>query len=691
MSMSIIFLFLVLVLLNYYALCLKIKLNSLELYNSVSLRTQGGVNDQLIMHLVLNGPFSILAGLISLETSINFRSIVAKQCFWMTSETVLSIFKEFHRGELTDKQFNDVLSADCISKWRSIVFQDLSKLGMLRMLPVNPLESKHFLPNRVSVNDLMEMIESAWSSPVQRKRMIWNRWTSSLTTKQFAIVARHPLWKRTAAWQIITFRNYLTIKESDVMLKTNLVYLVGLEHESESSLQSFSIGELIQRSYTLISFVKLAEIDHKKTSSASDHLSVAIFQSIISEIVKNFLRINKRIKEIDVDTSTRLFRLFGQVIEEIKQNQQDPNEIFRNFLRDLKGVELGDWLIEIFCILFNQIRSINEENLTIFMKEFFARNPSIDSIRFLLRLFEENSIHVGNFLLKEYMEKRTKDLKLIYKSASRVLLPPDLIHSIPLKARIYQNLKNRNVEFRRLPSSSFKLDKLKVENELEMFLEMVGIFAWNHFNLNLLIVYRDVDSLRKLIGFHSLLEIYFKTFLKLELFHYKTGSAESRSQSHRPIIRILPVFPVALWYQLGHLMSRAILLRIEIPFIIDFDFFKEAFNPDGSSESVVFLEMQKIFEESTDLMKGLFDKLEKTREDWDDSNIIKKLKSLFHELETIKHSSTDTIDTITETTNCRESIKQGFKSFANGLRSGMNFDDFTIDEAYSIIFTINHI
>lgn len=671
--------------------CLKIKLSSTEIVKAVNSRKAEWIEvEVLIEHLILSGPYSVLGGLIGLETSIDFRKIVVEKCCFMRKEIILNIFEEFNNGEMSEEQFRNVLSADCIAKWHTKVFRDLSDLEMIKMLPVNPLESKDFPANRMPEKDFMKLLESAWNSE-KRESIIWNRWTSTIMPGQYPAIFNDPLWRTTTLWQSVNFRNFLTIKETQTVPRRNLIHFIGLK--AEMNLESFSIEELIHRCYTLISFVKLGEIEAGKVSE-TDHLSKGISQAIVAEIVKLFARINSRIREIDEQTAERVYNLFDYIVSEPSiQQQTDPNDFFVNFLDDSSSIEFGDRLLEIICILIKQIDLIKPDNLVQFLAEFFKRKPSIDSVVFLLRFFKEN-IKFSNEEIssawREHLTANPKYLIEIYKSpTAKKYLPSGLFHVIPLKKRYYQNLKNRFIYFQRRPGATFELElpNNRLINDLAKFLEFVAMFAWYNVNINQLIIIKDIKMMYRTVTFEPVLDLYFRLFMKQKQF-YSVKSTEGS----RPVIRILPLFPVELWYQLGHLITRAVLLRMKLPFIIDFEFFEAALNPDESRSGVVS-EITAIVEKSTDFLRDLYIELNNERYLWTEYTLDSKLKFLYHDLESVRlygnsQRSESEPSPETEDLMYSESIKQGLNSFANGLRSGMNIADFTIEEAHKLIFHI---
>ena len=667
---------------------LKIQLYSFDLFKCVNTRKAQWIDEELIGLLSMKGPYSLLGSLIGLETSADFRSTAVTKCVSMSSETVLNVFKEFEDGEMTEDQFKNVLSADCVSKWLPSVFKDLSELGMIKMLPVNPLENKNLQVYRMPENDLMELLDLGFNS-ADREKIIWNRWTNSYKPSQYPNIINHPIWTRSFVWQTINFRNYFFIKESDITQRTLLIEFIGLNHQARH--QIVTIEELIQRAYILISFVKLTEIEFKSTKS-SNYLQKGLFKSFVSEIMKYFVKLNVKIKNIDDSSAARIGKLLDYVIAEpTGRKEQNPNEFFINFLNDSKGIEFGDLLLNIFCILFDQIEFITIENLKSFLKEFFERRPSIDSVIFVLRLFKDNLKEwkdQANSLLFEYLHDNMKYVMAIYKS-SKLLLPNEIIQLVPLKIRYYENLKNRNVLFRRRPCASFELQTLgnQFVNDLGKFLEIVSMFAWYHVNLNQLIFYKDFSNEFKTFNLQFILQLYFRLFLKQRFLYELIGL-----HGTRPIIRILPLFPVELWYQLGHLLTRAILLKIPIPFIIDFEFFKAAFDPSQSESAIVSI--QTVVEKSTGLLRELYTQMDADRRDWNNEKLKSKLDDLYQDLEGLRLFSESASRGCEFKTaehpnlNARELIKHGLTTFAKGIKSGMNFDDFTIEETYNLIFYI---
>lgn len=154
----------------------------------------------------------------------------------------------------------------------------------------------------------------------------------------------------------------------------------------------------------------------------------------------------------------------------------------------------------------------------------------------------------------------------------------------------------------------------------------------------------------------------------------------------------MPLFPVELWYQLGHLLTRAVLLRVKLPFIIDFEFFEASLNSD-KSKSDVLSEITAIIEKSTDLLRDLYILLNKERYLWTEYTLDSKLKFLYHDLEAVRlygdsQGSESELSPVSVDLMYSESIKQGLNSFANGIRSGMNIADFTTEEAHKLIFHI---
>ena len=80
-----------------FTISLKIKLSSLKILKLSNLKRPDWIDDEVfIEYLTLEGPYKLLGSLIGLETSINFRSIAVSKCFYMNSEIILDIFKEFN-------------------------------------------------------------------------------------------------------------------------------------------------------------------------------------------------------------------------------------------------------------------------------------------------------------------------------------------------------------------------------------------------------------------------------------------------------------------------------------------------------------------------------------------------------------------------------------------------------------------
>ena len=204
--------------------------------------------------------------------------------------------------------------------------------------------------------------------------------------------------------------------------------------------------------------------------------------------------------------------------------------------------------------------------------------------------------------------------------------------------------------------------------------------------------------------------------LKQELFYEIQGHD---SIDGRPIIRILPVFPVEMWHQIGHLMNRAVLLNIKIAFILEKNFFKSILEPDMELISQMAL---KIELEPDQNLKSIYTSL-KADSYLYPSNIYAKLMKLCSKIERLRlpknprgflstrsfelpstlfsstldqspkillrrHSIEDLsqLATTSQLVPAYELLRKGLKSFEKGLSSGMNVRDFTVEELYKIIF-----
>lgn len=679
---------------NTTIFCLKIKIEALKLIKSSTRRTEV---TSLIGHLRSYGPHHLLAELLNLET-IDFKTAANSKCTYMTLSEIVDIIQEYDEGSLTFDQYKAILSADCASKWSHNVLNELAQLKLYDRLPSNFLESREFNANRMHSDIFIEILSRAFTSK-NREMIIWNQWTSTISFKDAKHFYCNRLWesKSKSLWQTINFRNFDNIQDKDIIERMLLARFIGLKGEN---LESFSLKELISRFYTLLSFIKLWDIDYSKVvlPSISDggYMKIRNIKNSVREIIELIARIQTRIQELDGITHMRLEGLLIFTLNANEDKEPDEgkvNEFLINFVRDSENIEIGDWLLGIFCILNDVLDLISYENMKKFLSLFFSLRPSIDSIIFTFKLLREKwrLRDKIDHLFYKFLKDKPNHVIEFYKSNGH-LIPKKLVRLIPLSLRCIRNLKNRYgthdiLEFNLLVDPNV--------NSIDKLMEMIEVIGWNNITIYTFVFYKIFefdDNEYDQISIENIIKYYFELFLEQSEFY----EILNYDKSSRPIIRILPLFPPELWHQLAHLLTRAILFNLEIPFTIDFEFFREM---SGEQEKSLFLiEMAENLElEADDKLKEFYrflnDNIELTA-----TNLEQKLKEFTLKLKMYRgyksSRSSDTSNTsfntdIASFSNSGHTITlltHGFKSFIKGLRNGFNLDDFSIEQVYQLIF-----
>lgn len=710
---------------NYYSL--KLKFEALSL---IALSKAPKVDD-LMEHLIVEGPHNLLAELLDFQ-SVDFRKIAHGKCMYMTTSTILDIIEEYERGELTSEQYKTVLSADCAAKWTTDLFGELTRLKLLKRIPVNFYESKELNVNRMYPEIALAFLNLAFKGLENRHKIIWNRWSNRVGYVNAKGIFHSQLWNCTISgfsphlWQSISFRNFASIRESDMMGRIFLVNLIGLKGQK---LKHYNQPlELVQRFYTLLSFIKLSEIDYSNAfvSGNGDPLTREFLKRVTKDTVILGVKLQERIKELDEETSIRLGKLFEFILipfDEKESNKQVLNGFFLDFLtRDSENVQLGDWLLSILCILSDDIDQITPENIYKFLMKFISLLPSLDSIVFALKFLKEkwmSPVIIEHFFYK-LLKDKPKYLIEFYRTNSSVM-PRKLIPLIPLRMRVITNLKNRIIPFpggKAVLEFNFLADP-KASN-MKKFLEMVKVISWNKLGINNPAIYKTSfvggdDESFEMIPVGKIVQIYLELFLTQEEF-YEISRRDERS---RPILRILPVFPVQLWHQLAHVLTRAVLLKIEIPFVIDLEFFRGCIKKENSVP--VLIEMNAKIETSVDDKLREFYGFLTENIKLTPLNLKSKLEEFYAKFKKLKikrkfyrrsrHSilrsvrSVDSFElhnpSITTlaarrhsidlpitfgNTHAYEMLSFGFDSFLTGLKPGFNLDDFSVEEAHKLIF-----
>lgn len=671
--------------------CLKIKIESLALTKSI----KKSEADKLISYLINNGPYNLLAELISFQT-IDFKKIATDKCFSMSISNILDIIQVYDNGNLAFDHYKTILSGDCASKWGFSVLNELEQLQLYDRLPYNFLESKDFNVNRMHPNIFLTFLNRAFNSE-DREKIVWNLWTSKLGFKESKSFYNHRLWESTNEdlWQTINFINFANIKDENFMGRVFLAKFIGLKDEK---LENYGLKELIPRFYTLLSFIKLWEIDHTKAvisfNGDYDHLNNVMLKNSVREIVNLLVNIHNRIRTLDRTSFIRLEDLLTLTLvnnenTRLENENENVNEFFKNFIKDSENVKIGDWLIGIFCILNDKIDSISDENLLLFMRTFFNLRPSIDSVIFIFKLLKEKRIDENSidYLFYKFLKDKPSYYIEFYKSNSHIM-PKNLVRLVPLNIRCIKNLKNRYgipriLEFNSLINPN--------ENNLQKFMEMVHVIGWTKLNINIVLLYKIFDfgdDDFEGISIEKVIKIYFELFLEQEEFY----EILNYDEFSRPIIRILPVFPSDLWNQFAHLLTRAVLFKVEVPFMIDFEFFSELFEQDYLSTFLIEFS-ERIEESADDNLKEIYEFLNENV-NLTPINLKDNLKELYSKLLSYRQSRSEYESEIKFYNNNIDSklgitvilLSNGFKSFIKGLKNGFNLDDFSIEEVYKLIF-----
>lgn len=698
---SLIWISIIFSIINQEIYSLKIKIEALKLIK----QNKKSETERLIEHLIMYGPHNLLAELLNLQT-LDYKTITYSKCLDMTSSTVLDIIEEYEEGLLNFDQFKTVLSADCAARWTSDLMNDLTKLRLIPRIPVNFLESKDLNANRMYPETFLNYLNQAWNSE-DREKIIWNRWTSKLGFTQAEKLYNNQLWDSSVSgfsphlWQSINFRNFAQIRESDIMVRIFLANFVGLKMKN---LISRSLEELIQRFYVLISFIKITEIDYANCVALNnDSMAKEFLKRLVSDLVKLVLRIHKRIRELDENSYLRMKSILDFTLTTSKESVcEQVNRYFVEFMKDSENVQLGDWLLGIICILSDEIELISFENINKFLIRFFSLRPSSDSVVFVYKFLRRNwrcPVHI-EYIFHKLLKDKPKYLIEFYKT-SRQNMPQKLKFLVPLRLRFIENLKNRVasipggikvLEFDLLidPSATF----------LNRFMEMVTVIAWHKLSINNPAIYKTSEDDFETISVQEILTNYFELFLGQREFY---EIIEEKINS-RPIIRILPVFPSELWHQFGHLLNRAVLLNVRIPFILDFEFFRGLFEDKND----IITEMATKIKSSADKDLGELYGFLTENVTLTPINLTEKLSEFSSKLEELRQSKTrnsvdsaeadrsvyyqniNSVDTTTipfsEITHVLELLKYGFNSFQEGFKTGFNIEDFTPEDAHKIIF-----
>lgn len=689
--------------------CLKIKIESLKILKT----TRKAQAESLVVHLSKHGPFDLLAEFLKLE-SFDFRTFAVSNCYQMKTLQILKIIKDFEVGNLTFEQFKLILSAECLSKWTKRVWEELIECGAFNRLPTNPLEAYNFNVQNLPAEDFLNVLKVAWNSP-DREKMYWNGWTSTASLTQIDKIFGNPMWKEQQfLWQSINFRNFLLITESKLMLRFNLMKFIG----SIDSIEAQNLDELVQRSYTLLSFVKVAEMDYQNcvirsgNSEEPDALLKGILVRIVSANMGLFVKLKNRIKELDEAAAQKLTSIFDFCMLEPAQQEgqvDKVNEIFKDFLSYTETIQIGDWMIGIFCILSDHVKLLSIENVSKFLEKFFAKRPSIYSVSIVFKFLKgkwPNKARADE-ILSEHLRDKPVYLIHLYRN-HRNLLSNEFVYSLPIRLRFIENLKNRLLPFTASSKRflEFKMLRNPILSSLRRIVSMILTIGWTKININHGVIVLRADDSVEFCSIENIIREYFSLFLEQQLFY---EIVEYDQMDDRPIIRILPVFPVEMWHQIAHLMTRALLLNIRIPFILDSEFFKSIFDLDLTLLSKMSSRIDLF---TNNQVKDLYSFI---RQDIDLNPLIlpEKLMELCFKIEELKisknprglvstrsfefvsteqpkllriHSSGVLPESNRQFVSTYDMISVGMKSFYKGLNFGFNIGDFTIEEAHKILF-----
>ncbi len=108
------------------------------------------------------------------------------------------------------------------------------------------------------------------------------------------------------------FQKFGAVKESEIMLRFHLIEFYG----TMQPIESFSVDELVQRCYTILSFIKVGESAYQKcviNNLGFDSLSNGILRKIVSANMGKFIGLKKRIMALDpiAERNCRLFLYFA--------------------------------------------------------------------------------------------------------------------------------------------------------------------------------------------------------------------------------------------------------------------------------------------------------------------------------------------------------------------------------------------
>lgn len=694
------------------SLGLKLKIGS---FNILKMSKKIG-SEQLIRYLIRNGPYDLLGELLNLR-SVDFKSIGVKKCSLITSTIILEIINEYSIGKISDEHYKGILSSDCIGNLSKKVLNELLYIDVVKFLPINLLELKNFDIKAIDyTEDFMMILKDAWTSET-REKIIWTRWTSRFDIYQGELIFKHILWNEEKnLWQSINFRNFEELETRELNINLQLINFIGLKYRP---LARINLDELIQRCYTLLSFIKVTEVRYQNhlssfSPSSVGKTSISSYQQmqlkIISANIGIFSRIKNRIKEISEIEADNLKNLLDFCFSEPAMTKEGEIEKVNNFvskfLESSKTIVIGDWLVGIVYILSDHIKLITFETIKELIEEFFSRNPSIDCIEFIFKVLLgkwNDPIKIDQLFYDQIKDKPNYLIEL-YKN-DRKLLSQKFIQLIPLRLRVIENLRNRFYTFPNIRGLEINLLKYPIVSSLRKMMEMVEVFGWKKININQPVEVKDVDGTSKEFRIDKILKLYFEFFMEQELFYDVKGI----DRDGRPIIRLLPIFPVEMWEQFGHLINRANLLNIKIPFILDYEFFNNIFVQDAR-----FLEEMSVeVELQLDLRSKDIYKWVQMNSDLNNENLEHKLIELCSKIEERSEKiclSSKTFEPggspSRKITRCRshtelsefskmasegmatnvDLFRIGLESFEKGLRVGMNLEDFSIEEAYNLIF-----
>jgi hypothetical protein len=659
-------------------------MNPSDIINDIRKKNQLHIRE-VISSLVLNGPYNLLSELLLLQNN-HIQTLFITSCQFISSFNIVDILRDFDNGALNEVKLETLLSADCMSRWNSFVFKDLDDLGLIHRLPRSPFESRDFIVHRTSPMVFLYFMSEA-SKFKERELIVWSRWNSKMDIKcannYYDLLNKER--SSIKAWQTLNYRNFAAIKEAGILGRLKFIHFLGL---SDVPLEEIELFELMQRAYTLVSLLKMLEFEY---CSNEDSLISNQIRKLTDTIVCVLLRIQNSIEHIDSQAFSDLTDFMELSLEEVSSDisieyaSHIVNKVFIETFQYFEDLQVGDWMLGILFALSRDLSLISDENITLFLNKFLSTNPSLDGIIAFLKLVKQHSSFdfIEDFLI-EHLKKLPRHLSGLYRRY-RKEIGKKIVHLVPLSERVRDTVRNqKNLIFPEFTDIQFPfLNNASAMNPLRCLIEMIQSIG--------------LQKLALKINKH-VLEKYFELFLTetSSFFHYRPH--EEQDKEDIPIIRLLPIFPTILWEQFGFLISLAFVLNIKLPFSLDFEFFSAIFNVDERALMIAEIGRKiQCHSESSEKVRSLY--LYIMNHQRISSHIVREtLMEIYFAIEKIhleakKPSRLKRFGELKMLSQkedpelkFNDSIFLGFKALHNGIRSGINVEDYSVSELYKLIF-----